>query len=396
MLALIGGMAAGYSAVVALGGADPIEPSEMPSPTLLDANRTPPTSSPTSDLTITTIPTNTNPTTTSPEPTFHTYLIWASGGLPPGLAGGLVDTFEEVTVVKGDMVEMAGPEAWLIPLDALAFDPETVGSFDPATAVSSLAPGQVVLSESSADLRGAQPEDDLRIGGATFRVAAVVSDAEVAAAEVVFRIDDPELPVQTDRYALVRTDLSRPEFEQEVRALYDGPAPLRIRTSEETPWLRHGDAVLPQIYIKEALGEFSYTYATGTTFEQHPGFRQRWIVTAEVPLLGQVTCHETVVEMLTGAMDQLTDEGLGHLVDTSGYRGCWNPRLVRSVSGEPSGLSRHSWGAAVDLNATTNPLGSAGDQDERLVDAMEAWGFTWGGDWVVPDPMHFEYGRPPD
>lgn len=389
VLALVGGMAAGYSAVVALGSA-PIEPSDTPSPGPMDATRTPPSSSATLEAVTTTT------TTTIPEPTFDTYLIWASGGLPPGLAEGLLGTFEEVTVVKGDMVEMAGPETSLIPLDALAFDPETVGPFDPAAAVSALASGQVVLSESSAELRGAGPSDEMSIGEATFQVAAVVPDAEVAAAEVIFRADDPQLPVRTDRFVLVRTDLSRPEFEREVRALYDGPAPLRIRTSEETPWLRHGDAVLPQVYIKKALGEFSYTDPTGTTFEQDPGFRQRWIVTADVPLLGQVTCHEAVVEMLTGAMDQLTDEGLGHLVDASGYRGCWNPRLIRSVSGEPSGLSRHSWGAAVDLNATTNPLGSAGDQDERLVDAMEVWGFTWGGDWVVPDPMHFEYGRPPD
>jgi len=26
---------------------------------------------------------------------------------------------------------------------------------------------------------------------------------------------------------------------------------------------------------------------------------------------------------------------------------------------------------------------------------MERWGFTWGGRWLVPDPAHFEYLRPP-
>lgn len=386
-LALVLGMAAGYSAVVVAGGAAPIEPSETPRPGPVADRSSPSTGPP---------PTTTSIAGTQPEPASQTYLIWSSGGLPPDLTAGLTASFDEVTVVKGDMVEMASPEPWVIPLDALAFDQDTVGPFDAFASVASLEPGAVVLSESSAEIRGAAVGDDLTIEGETFRVAAVVADSAVAAAEVVFLTDDPALPIETNRYALVRTDLARPDFEREIRSLYDGPAPLRIRNSDETPWLRHGDAVLPQVFIKEALGEFAYTDLSGTTFEQHPSFRQRWIVTTDVPLLGRVTCHEAVVEMLTGAMSQLIDEGLDHLVDPSGYRGCWNPRLVRTVTGAPSGLSRHSWGAAVDLNAPANPLGSAGTQDGRLVDVMQQWGFTWGGDWVVPDPMHFEYGGPPD
>jgi hypothetical protein len=26
---------------------------------------------------------------------------------------------------------------------------------------------------------------------------------------------------------------------------------------------------------------------------------------------------------------------------------------------------------------------------------MERWGFVSGGDWLIPDPGHFEYLRPP-
>lgn len=94
-------------------------------------------------------------------------------------------------------------------------------------------------------------------------------------------------------------------------------------------------------------------------------------------------------------MSQLQAEGLAHLVDPVGFAGCWNPRFIRSASGAPSGVSRHSWGAAVDLNARSNPLGTLGTQDPRLVEIMIDWGFTWGGDWLFPDPMHFEYGIDP-
>ncbi|MEX1004472.1 MAG: M15 family metallopeptidase [Acidimicrobiia bacterium] len=65
------------------------------------------------------------------------------------------------------------------------------------------------------------------------------------------------------------------------------------------------------------------------------------------------------------------------------------------MTGTSAGLSRHSWGAAVDINAPTNPYGSDGTQDPRLVAIMQSWGFTWGGDWLVPDPMYFEFGGEP-
>jgi hypothetical protein len=177
--------------------------------------------------------------------------------------------------------------------------------------------------------------------------------------------------------------------------MYDGPAPLRIRTEGETPWLRHGDAVLPQIFIKTALGEFGYSNRSGSEFSPDSAYVDTHIIEADVPILGVVTCHETVVTMLRGALGQLVDEGLGHLVDPGGFAGCWNPRFIRSTTGTPAGISRHAWGAALDLNAASNPVGSAGTQDPRLVEVMGQWGFTWGGDWLVPDPMHFEYGIAP-
>jgi hypothetical protein len=31
--------------------------------------------------------------------------------------------------------------------------------------------------------------------------------------------------------------------------------------------------------------------------------------------------------------------------------------------------------------------------DPRVVEIFERWGFEWGGRWLVPDPMHFEFVR---
>ena len=326
----------------------------------------------------------------------ETYLVWSTGGLTPELTAGLEDRFEQLSVVRGDVVEMDSGEGLVVPLDALAIDPDAHASFDPDGSLTPLLPGTVALGETSAGFRRLTLGDGLSIGGATYEIVAIVPDSVVGAAEVVFSKSDQSSPIVTDRFALVATDLDRNEFEDVVRDMYDGPAPLRIRTQDETPWLRHGDAVLPQIFIKTALGEFGYGERSGSGFTQEPEFVGDNIVEATVPILGEVTCHAEVVDMLSGAMAQLVDQGLSHLVDRAGYAGCWNPRYIRSTTGTTAGISRHAWGAAVDINAATNPVGSAGTQDPRLVEVLLDWGFTWGGDWLVPDPMHFEYGKSPE
>jgi len=333
------------------------------------------------------------PTTTTPQA--EVFLVWSTGGLTSDLVEGLEERFDELSVVRGDAVELDADEGWVVPLDAVAIDPGSHRAFDPEGSLTALRPGGVALSATSAAFRGLDVGDEMVIEGINYEVATITPDDVVGAAEVVFDQSDSTSPVVTDRYALISTDLARTEFEDVVRSMYEGPAPLRIRSRGESPWLRHGDAVLPQIFIKTALGEFAYSNLSGSEFSQDPSFVEANIVTAEVPILGQIQCHETVVDMLDGAMGQLVEEGLAHLVDPAGFAGCWNPRYISPTTGRSSGISRHAWGAAVDLNAASNPVGSAGTQDPRLVEIMLQWGFTWGGDWLVPDAMHFEYGIAP-
>lgn len=386
LAALVAGILIGYALAAALAVPAGIDPSGTPGPGP-EAGRTPSTgaivSTTTPEETATTVPAN------------QTYLVWATGGLPPELADGLEEMFDAVSIVRGDAVEMEIGGDSVIPLDALSIDPVAHTPFDPERSLAGLVPGKVVLGETSARLRDARVGDLLAIAGVSYEVVAVAPDDVVAAAEVVFSAADQSAPPVTERFVLVRTDLSRPRFEEEVRALYDGPAPLRIRAEGETPWLRHGDAVLPQVFIKQALGEFSYTGRAGSEFVQSPEFVAAHIVRTDVPLLGSVRCHRLVAEMLVGAMTQLVEEGLGHLIDPGGFAGCWSPRYIRAATGTSAGVSRHAWGAAVDINAPSNPIGAIGTQDERLIEIMEAWGFTWGGKWLVPDPMHFEYGVDP-
>lgn len=361
-----------------------IGPSNTPIPASSKSTvATPPTeSAPEGDGSVGT----TEPTVVATE----TYLIWSTGGLTPELSAGLVAAFEKVSIVGGDVVELT-TEQGIIPLDAVAVDPVAHQYFDKSGGLASLQPGTVLLGETSAKLRSESVGDILTLDQEGYEFVGVVTDETIGAAEIVFSKADSNSPVATDRFALVSTGLPRAAVEDLVRSLYEGPAPLRIRAAGETPWLRHGDAVLPQVFIKQALGEFSYTQRDGVGFVQNPEFLEEQIIEGDVPILGRVVCHRVVLEQLIGAMTQLVDEGLSHLVDPSGFRGCWNPRFIRSADGKQAGVSRHAWGAAVDLNVDGNRVGSSGTQDPRLIAVMRSWGFGWGGEWLVPDPMHFEY-----
>lgn len=70
------------------------------------------------------------------------------------------------------------------------------------------------------------------------------------------------------------------------------------------------------------------------------------------------------------------------------YDGGYNWRAMRGSDK----LSMHAYGAALDFNSGTNALGTEGDMDRHLVEVAEELGWTWGGQWSRPDPMHFQWG----
>jgi hypothetical protein len=241
-------------------------------------------------------------------------------------------------------------------------------------------------------LRGLEGGDLVTLeGGRSLTVAGVVDDVLIGAAEGAVRVRDADqLGVTTERYLLIRHQSSRVVVEMAVRSLLGPDTAVRVRAPGETPVLRHGDAVLPQVLIKEQFGEFAYRPRGDGSFEIDRGWLEANIVTVDVPLLGPVTCHRNLVSALIGAMTELEESNLGFLVEPEGSQGCFNPRFIANRRD----ISRHAWGAAIDINIGTNPAGIESAQDPRLLAIMERWGFTSGHDWLIPDPGHFEYLRP--
>jgi D-alanyl-D-alanine carboxypeptidase-like protein len=81
---------------------------------------------------------------------------------------------------------------------------------------------------------------------------------------------------------------------------------------------------------------------------------------------------------------------------------CWGfacRAIKRSDGTFTTTPSNHSWGLAVDINATDNVFGGSSHTIERpMAELWNEYGFRWGGDYTTTkDWMHFEFmGTPAD
>jgi hypothetical protein len=142
---------------------------------------------------------------------------------------------------------------------------------------------------------------------------------------------------------------------------------------------------------RNAFEPFTYIDMGDGMIQIDPDWVSRNIVRRPMPLLkGEVVCHRLFVDQLYGALKEIEDRGLGHLIDPSQYGGCWVPRHIDFNPARP--LSMHAWGIAADFNVSTNGLGMKPQMDRRIVEVFDRWGFVWGGRWSRPDGMHFELG----
>jgi hypothetical protein len=359
----------------------------------------------------------------SPEPEpparIDAYLAWIPGGLPPTFAtrAGRLAGIDQVTAVAEDtawMVASYGDDGhvvdrpdppYMIPLDAAAIDPAGYAAMLPPEAravVADLAPGEGLLGETSAQLRGLGPGGRIEFqGGFQVTIVGVLPDEQVGAAElVVDRGTGAAIGIEQERYVLMLPAAERHPTAASLRERLLALVPpdqlyrtVQVRAPGQTRYLRMGDAVLPPSIIKTRFGEWSGypDPADPGTIQIDPRWVDKKIVTTTVPVLGEVTCHRKLIPQLRGAMEELEADGLASTIHA--FAGCFAARNV--LSSPSASISHHSWGIAIDVNADTNPFARPPSQDPALVALMERWGFTWGGDWIVPDGMHFEYLRPP-
>jgi hypothetical protein len=120
-----------------------------------------------------------------------------------------------------------------------------------------------------------------------------------------------------------------------------------------------------------------------------PGFRARNIVT--IDFLGRTMFVHRKAERHFLRLERLFEARAPEYAATiaGGELDDWSYEN-RVIRGELDDKSNHAFGLAIDINALTNVLGTAGDMPEEVVAQWEIEGGDWGGDWTRPDPMHFE------
>lgn len=342
----------------------------------------------------------------------NTLLAWTPVQLPDGFAqaAARVPGVRSVAEVRSGVAWLAAwstdegleqrpPEGMRIPIEIAAVDPGVYASFVPAadaTSVAELARGGIVLSRGGAALRGISRRGALTFDDTTLEVTSVLDDSLIGAHEgVVSLVTGGRLGIVRPRYLLVEVapDATLDDVERALASAAPPGVRVRIRAPGETPEFRHGDAVLPPLRLKETFGEFPAAPAGGADIRIDPQWVRANIRSAEMPRLGRVHCHHKVVPQMRAAFEELVRRGLDDLVDPQDFGGCFVPRFLSRDEG--AGLSHHSWGIAFDLNVSQNPFGSEPRLDPRVVEVLERWGFAWGGRWLVPDGMQFEFLRFP-
>jgi hypothetical protein len=325
-----------------------------------------------------------------------TVLVWAGARLPDGYAQAIEDD-ERVplsTLVRGEILELVAtrtsqgevvdelPDGWWYPVEVLAFEPDSYDRLLGRELLADLDADEAVLSETSAQIRGLDAGDVLEFeDGTQLTVADVQPDALLGAAEVAVRSDGP-LEVPTEKYLLARTP--HPDGHDALAQYGTEDREPRLVPHGTTPVLRHAHGTLPQVQRKLHFGEFAMQDRSGRAIRPGQSWVDEHVVVESVPILGRIQCHRELIEPVRAAMQELVDRGAEHVIDD--YAGCWVPR----TSGTTGPLSSHAWGMSIDFNARANPYGAEPNQPDILVEVMADHGFLWGGDWDVPDAMHFE------
>ena len=262
---------------------------------------------------------------------------------------------------------------------------------------SALLVGQAVPTFQAADKLGLDSRVELTIGGvAGFEVGAFADNGVPNLVDVLVQSSGEHSLAMTQPNEFVigaKTGTSTARLKNALRKLFPSARIQSLVQGAEVPATDPSQTPVaeaqPQgIVTGGVIGAMRFEIRKDGSIRPDPAWVSANIVYAEVPILGTVACHRLLIPRLVGALNEIEEAGLAKFIDPETYGGCYVPRFIDRDTTKP--LSNHAFGLAIDLNTTTNQLGTKGDMDPRVVEIFQRWGFNWGGTWERPDPMHFE------
>jgi D-alanyl-D-alanine carboxypeptidase len=286
------------------------------------------------------------------------------------------------------------------PFSTVAADPNGIASTMGGNIARALSAGEVVVSQTSATTNHIILGDTLTLNGwsaapINIAVGLIAPDTETGGAELVIsNTSATAVGLNRPFYFRVSNLPDRDAATKLAAALQDSwtLATIRIKSSWAAATI---DDTIAQGKLKQLLGSFWVRRGSTGTLRIDPAWKLAHTADVNLPIVGTVRCNTVVAKAAGQALQELVDQGLSNLINGRDSRrngGCFSARVTRSVTGNSGhNLSRHTWGAAIDLNPSRNPYGGPSTMDQRVIDAFHHHGFMWGGTFIVPDPMHFEY-----
>jgi hypothetical protein len=311
-----------------------------------------------------------------------------------------------VRVTRGGVAvhEAPGPAgSWYFPMSVTALPLDSIGVAMGREVSKIISAGMVVMGETSAGLVGAQAGDILDLLAADgsivqFIVGRVAPDAEVGGTEIVMstvQADALGATLSTSVLIYGQFERSRLDAALASRGLSADPK-IRVRRSWDPP---DPDGTIGLAKTKKLLGEFAYHVTAGDGVLVDDAWRAAYIPNREPYPTGiSAACNKVIKGDLAAALQEVVDTGLAGFIDVANantYGGCFGPRFTRIVGTQLGTLSRHTWAQALDTNTVSNCQGCVPRMDCRIVRIFRKHNFAWGGNFINPDGMHFEWvGEP--
>lgn len=356
-------------------------------------------------------------------------VIWAANaaagtiGVPAVLSRGF--TLPLRSLRRGDTVvqQSSGP-GWGFPMAVTAMPRSAVGAVMGRAVSGVLATNRIVIGASTAALRGAQVGDRIEFIAAgftpiSFEVGLIAPDAVIGGTEVVMSTEMADYVGATvDTRIVMYGVFDRVDLERRLgEVLLLGNSRIRVSRSWD-PMVP--DETMSLIDTKELLGEFQLDYEHLTT-DGWTAIDEAWKAEylpperVTYPIGLRTRCNHVIEDDLIAALQEIADlavtapelinydpakePSIGiDVTNSNSAGGCGIGKARLSRTGQTIGtVSRHSWAQALDVSTEANRQGYEPIIDCRIVRIFRKHGFAWGGNFLTPDGMHFEWvGEPRD